>query len=127
MQNLLQSLSSFLNRFRKPVRSVNKYLIYSGANLKSGLSAQQIKDDIIARQIELGIPTGNINGNIPNLQEDMYFVIADVIIKHLIENAKIEVAIEPNIPIIGEGANAGGPVIINGRTINIAKGIGIIH
>ena len=127
MQVIFDTLSSFINRFKTPARSVNKYLIYNGANFKSGLSAREITDQIIARQSELGIPTGQINGETRNLQEEMYFVIADVIIKHFIENAKIEVAIEPNIPIIAEGANLGGPVIVQGRTIDVAKGIGIIQ
>jgi hypothetical protein len=57
----------------------------------------------------------------------MEVIRVEEIVNALLTKAKIEVAIPPGTQITATGGNAGGPIVVQGATIQISKGEGIVR
>lgn len=118
-------MSAFKLKFN-PQTPLPPPLIYAGANLRQGLSAQQIASRIISRQQEAGAPVGALPDGSDNVAEKMEKIRMEEIINAILTEVRVDVVIPPGIPITAVGGNAGGPIIVQGATTNFASGKGVI-
>jgi len=100
-------------------------LIMVGVPLRSGLSPTKIASNIIARKSEAGLPVGALPSGAVNPDEIMERVRIEEIVKALLEDMIISVAIPPGITLTAAGVSAAGPVSVFGSTITITKAYGV--
>ena len=89
---------------------------------KPGLSPTQIAARIIKRQSEAGLPVGALPSGQTAPAEIMERIRVEEMVKALMTEAVVSVAIQPGTAIQGTGGNAGGPVQIIGTILGIASG-----
>lgn len=95
---------------------------------KNGLSAREMAREVIIRQAEAGAPVGLLEDGQESVSEKMERIRMEVIVKHLLQNGKISVAIPPfSINVIGQGESAVGPVSVKATNIKPVYGNGIIQ
>ena len=119
----------FKNAFKVPetLKPIPKEQILAGVKFREGLSAIEIASRIIERKKEIGIDIAPLPSGAENIDLKMEVIRVEEIINALLTSAKIEVAIPPGTQITAGGANAGGPIIVQGTTVSISKGEGIIR
>jgi hypothetical protein len=127
IDDLIETISLAIAGDKIPTPPIPSPLILAGARTKSGLSAKEITRDVLIRCQEVGIPIGALPSGADPLWEKQMYLMVEVILEHLIKNAKITVVLDPGIPITAAGANAGGPVVVQGSTTTFATGYGIIQ
>lgn len=127
IKNILNSINKVFDSIKTPIEPLPPQLILTGGNLRSGLSAEEMASEIIARQTEAGAPFGNIFSESNNINEAMELIRCQVIVDYLITNGKIEIVIPAGVPVIAYGANAGGAISVAGTTTNTASGWGVIR
>ena len=111
-----------------PIEPLPPPLIMFGAKLRPGLSAQSIAAEIISKQSNAGRVVGDVFAYGPNVEEAMEVIRVKAIIEALLNEAKVEVVINPGISVstIGVG-NLGATVLSQGATTAIGIGAGIIR
>ena len=119
----------FKNLFKTPtpLQTISKEEIFLGSKFREGLSAIDIASRIIERKKEAGIGIGPLPSGAENIELQMEVIRVEEIINALLTKAKIEVAIPPGTKLTAVGGNAGGPIVVQGATIDIVKGEGIIR
>lgn len=120
-QEVITKLLELLKGQQIPSAPLPPPLILGGAS-KSGLSPSKIAAKIIARQEEAGIPVGALPDGQVSPDEIMERIRIEEIVNAIVEDLKLSVAIQPGVPIIATGANAGGPVVVQGTTILYGQG-----
>jgi hypothetical protein len=127
MSIITNAIASALNMPHAPITPIPPPLLLLGAVNKTGLSAREIAANIIAKQSNAGAPVGPSADGSPNISEAMEVIRVQEIINGFLLNARVEVVIPPGIPVTAIGANAGGPIIVQGATTLTATGVGIIR
>jgi len=131
--NLLGTIQTvagiFKNLFKPPIplQPISKEEILIGSKFRTGLSSIDIASKIVERKKEIGIGIGDLPSGTKNIDLQMEQIRVEEIINALLTKSKIEVAIPPGTTIQGQGANAGGPIVVLGTTLTISKGEGIIR
>jgi len=92
---------------------------------RSGLSAEIIAAAIVARFPEIGIPTGPLEENTPNVMENLIKIICEEFVDAIQNDMRIDVAVDQGIVLQATGANSGGPVTAIGASIAPHTGIGV--
>jgi hypothetical protein len=126
----IQSIAGlFKNSFKVPIplKSIPTEVILVGSSFREGLSAIDIASKIIERKKEIGINIEPLPSGAQNIDLQMEVIRIEEIINALLTKSKIEVAIPPGTLITATGGNAGGPIVVQGATISITKGVGIIR
>ena len=126
MNELLKTLTKLFNGIKTPARPIPAPIVLTGSQTRSGLSAQRITANAIARFGEAGAPTGAMPDGSPNVFEGVVKIIIEELVKEIQINGKVQIAIAPGIQVTSTGANAGGPVVTQGASIEIVGGTGII-
>ena len=129
------SLDSILAGFDKLLKlqtagsptSIPSPLIIVGAKTRSGLSPTAIASRIISRKNEAGLPIGVLPSGGVAPDEIMERIRVEEIIKAILEESIITVAIPPGTTISAAGASAAGPVTVVGSTIKLTTGYGVIQ
>lgn len=131
--NFTTTISTVTNIFKNlfkvptPLQPISKEEILIGTKFREGLSAIDIASKIIERKKEIGIDIGPLPSGAQNIELQMEIIRVEEIVNALLTKAKIEVAIPPGTQITATGGNAGGPIVVQGATITISKGEGIIR
>ena len=89
---------------------------------RPGMSPTEIAARIIKRQSEAGLPVGDLPSGKVSPAEIMERIRMEELIKSLVSESRIDVAIKPGTLITATGANAGGPVVVTGTVMGIASG-----
>lgn len=127
IEKIVSMVSSLVSAARKPIETVPAFLIMSGAITRPGLSPMVLTSNIMNRFAEAGCYSGPLKDGSPNRMEIMERIRAEEYIKALKFDSRVQVAIAPGaIQITGTGANAGGPVVVQGMNTNAVHGDGII-
>jgi hypothetical protein len=126
-KSVLNGLLKILNINVGGTPSVPTPLILIGGQRKSGLSAQKMASEIIARRAEAGLPVGNLPSGEANPDEIMERIRMEVLVKNLQQEAIIKVAIPPGSVVTAAGVSAAGPVTVAGSTTTINTGYGQIQ
>lgn len=127
MNSILKTLDSVLGKTKTPLAPLPPQLLFIGANTRSGLSAEEIASEIIAKQVEAGAPFGNVFSDSDNINEKMELIRCTTMIEYILNNAKIEVVVPAGIPVITYGANSAGVVVGQGTTTMIIPAYGVIR
>lgn len=127
INKIFDAISSAINASRTPPAEIPTALLFTSARMRPGLSPITTASKIITRQGEAGAPVGALPSGEPNINEMMEIIRVEEIFKALLEDARIDIAVEPGIPLEAQGANSAGPVIAIGLTTGIGKGNGIIR
>jgi hypothetical protein len=116
-----------INSYRTPPPTIPPLLLISGAKLRPGLSASLTAAKIISRQSEGGAPAGVLPSGAKNVSEAMEVIRIEEIFNALLNDARIDIAVNAGIPVQANGACAVGPVSVAGMTIGIGSGNGIVR
>ena len=131
--NLTTTITTITNIFKNmftpstPLTPISKSEILICSKFREGLSAIDIASKIIERKKEIGIDIGPLPSGAENIELQMEIIRVEEILNALLTKAKIEVAIPPGTSVTATGANAGGPIVVQGTTVSISKGEGIIR
>ncbi len=110
-----------------PLKQIPKGQILAGTKFRSGLSAIDIASRIIQRKKELGVPITPYPSGGANIDLIMETIRVEEIVKALLTEAKIETAGPPGTNVTASGGNVGGPIVVQGMTVDIVKTEGIIR
>lgn len=127
IQDILDALTGLFKLKNNPAPPVASPLILVGVPNKSGISAQRVASNIIKNKEKAGLPVGVLPDGTPSPDEIMERIRVEAIFEELLTNAKITVVIPPGTPVTAAGGNAGGPIVVQGATINITTGYGQIQ
>ena len=95
------------------------------AKIRPGLSAEILTSAITSRFEEIGIPTGPLGENTPNVMESFVKIFCEELVDALQNDMRIDVAVDQGIVLQASGGNAGGPVVAIGSTLAPGTGTGI--
>ena len=127
IDGVLDTLLAGFSIPEEPVAPLPPPLIILGGKLRPGISTISVVSNVIARQTEAGLPVGDVFADGPNTNELMVKIIVEEIVNTLLNECVVNVVIDPGIPVIVTGANAGGPVVSMGYTTLYGTGNGIIR
>ena len=127
LSNILSLLSAAFNIGVSAPATLPPPLILASGKVKGGLSARNIAARIISRRSEAGLPSGDIYPDSPNTDEIMERIRAEEMILALQTEAVVQTAIQPGQTVNGTGVgNLGGPIAVQGATMTIGTGTGVI-
>lgn len=128
IDSILESIKTTIEGVKTPASSIPPILLALGGQFRSGMSAKTIASNIIRRQSEAGAPYGPNSDGSANIAEAMEVIRVEEIIKALKFDAQVQIAIPAgSISIIAAGANAGGPVTVQGTNTAVINGYGVIQ
>lgn len=112
----------------EPVTPLPPPLILLGGKLRPGVSALSVTSNVISRQSEAGLPTGDVFADGPNSHELMIKIIVQEVLDTLLNDCVVNVVIDPGVSVVTTGVgNLGAPVISMGYTTTMGIGNGIIR
>lgn len=126
IDQIIATILAILNSGKTPALPIPAPLVLTGGFTRTGMSARDMAKEVILRQQEAGVPIGNLPSGAENISEKMERIRMEVIIKHLLENAKFTVALPAGIPITAVGASPLGPVVVQGTTVGLGIGTAVI-
>jgi hypothetical protein len=125
IEEIVKTILSILNSGKTPALPIPAPLVLAAVS-RSGISARDMAKEVILRQQEAGVPIGNLPSGEENVSEKMERIRMEVIIKHLLENAKFTVVLPAGIPVTAVGASPLGPVLVQGTTVGFGIGTAVI-
>jgi hypothetical protein len=123
-----EELSNFIlflfqeNRIKLPKLSLFEILL---SKFRTGLDSDSISSEVISKFEKIGIPTGALEGDRPNVMEEYTRVLTDEIVSAIQSDMRVDVAIDSGMTVIGVGGNAGGPVTTTGSNPSPHSGSGL--
>lgn len=126
---ILKILLSAFNIGQKPATTIPPFLLLAGAELKPGMSGRNLAGNIISRmESEAGIPMGDVFADGPNAIAESVLISSQEEVSHIQQNAKVSSIIKPgSLQVTAAGANAGGPVVVQGANISLTQTSGVIQ
>jgi hypothetical protein len=94
---------------------------------RAGMSALRAANKVLEKKRELGLPTGNLSDGSANLDDILWYTLIEAILSEISNESRISSAVSPGIQIVASGANAGGPVVVYGSTVDFGRGGTIIE
>lgn len=127
IKQICNSISHFFNKVRTPFPQIQRMLWVCSLVKRPGLSVIQSTANIVKDMNRLGIPTDPMPDGSDNLMVAYTFVIVKEIFRALKLDAVVQVGLQPgSISFTGYGANAGGPIVVNGTNIGASStGFGV--
>lgn len=126
--SILNTITDTIDSVKTPATSVPPFILALGGRFRSGISPSIVAAKIIQRQSEAGAPYGPSADGSANIAEAMERIRVEEIVKALKFDAQVQISIPPGgISITATGANAGGPVVVQGTNSTIVNGYGIIQ
>lgn len=126
IDDIVNIVLAVINSGKTPAIPIDPGTILAGGFIRPGLSARDMAKEVIFRQQEAGAPIGNLPSGEESITEKMERIRMEVIVKHILENAKISIVIPPGVPVAATGASPVGPVAVAGVTTGLGIGTGII-
>lgn len=119
ISSILNMILSVFNIGQTPAQTIPPFLMLAGAELKPGMSGRELAANVISRmESEAGIPMSDIFADGPNAMAAAALVQAQEQISHIQQKASIQTVIKPGaMQISAVGANAGGPIVVQGSNI----------
>ncbi len=128
----IESISNGIEKAFSSVRPALKFipplLLLCELKSRPGLSAIALTTAIIRRLPEAGIETGSNPDGSPNKINQFVRIMCEETIKEIKDNARVTTVIEPGSVITtGNGANAGGPVVVVSTNTVVSQALGLIE
>ena len=126
-EEIIQVLQAVISTNAASALPIPPPLILAGGNSRTGLSARAMAKEVIVRQQEAGAPIGNLPDGSESVTEKMERIRMEVIVRHLLENAKFTVVVNAGIPVTATGVCPVGSVADKGVTISYGTGTAIMQ
>lgn len=126
-EQIIQIVQAVIKTNQTVALPVPPPLILAGGFQRQGLSAREMAKEVILRQQEAGAPIGALPDGSESVTEKMERIRMEVIVRHLLENARLSIVIPAGIPVTTAGVCAVGPVSTQGATVSFGIGTGIIQ
>ena len=126
-EEVIQIINQVINDNKPAALPIPPPLILSGGFQRKGLSARDMAKEVIIRQQEAGIPIGALPSGAENVAEKMERIRMEVLVRYLLEEARITVVLPAGIPVTTTGVSAVGTVVSQGATVSFGVGTGVIQ
>jgi hypothetical protein len=119
IEQICKTISNFFNNVRPPFPQLSRLLLVCSMIRRPGLSVIQSVANITKDLNKLGIPTGSMPDGSANLTVAFTFANTNEIYRAMKNDASIQVGAQPgSMMVTAYGANAGGPIVVNGMNIS---------
>jgi len=123
-EDVADLLLTFINDTHDFNRNLTVYEILA-QKIRPGLNADVLANSIVSRFKEIGIPSGPLVNGAQNVMESFVVVLCEEIVDAIQNEMRVDIGVFPGGTVNANGANAGGPVVSIGTTINAQEGVGI--
>lgn len=128
IKDICESINKLFTSALKPFPQLPRLLLVCSMAKRPGLSAIRSTSNIVKDLNKLGIPTGPMPDGSANITVAFAFASTKEVYRGIKKDASIQVGIQPgSMMITGFGANAGGPVQINGLNTSASIGFGVAN
>ena len=128
IQNIGQAITTVLAKARAPIQSIPPILLLCEILERPGISAITLAASTITRLQSAGIPTGVNPCGMENMNNKFVKIFAEEFVKHVKTYAKVESVIGTgDMSFIGQGGNAGGPIVMPMYNTNNGQIDGLIE
>ena len=128
IEQICKTISNFFDNLRPPFPQLSKNLLVCSMIRRPGLSTIQSVSNIVKDLNRLGIPTGPMPDGSANLTVAFTFASTKEHHRAIKKDMSIQVGLQPGtLMFTGAGANAGGPVVIQGMNISPGQGFGMAN
>ena len=128
IEQICKSISNFFDNIRPPFPQLSRLLLVCSMIRRPGLSTIQSVSNIVKDLNRLGIPTGPMPDGSANLTVAFTFANTKEIYRGLKKDASIQVGFQPgSMMLTAAGANAGGPVVVQGMNITTGQAFGDLN
>lgn len=124
---IIQLVKAVIQDNKPPALPIPPPLILTGGFQRKGLSAREMAKEVIVRQQEAGAPIGALPDGSESITEKMERIRMEVIVRYLLEEARITTVIPAGIPVTTTGVCPVGAVATQGATISFGVGTSIIQ
>ena len=126
-EEIIQIIKAIISQNSAQALPMPAPLILAGGSGRSGMSARGMAKEVIIRQQEAGAPIGNLPDGSENISEKMERIRMEVIVRHILENAKFTVVVNAGIPVTATGVCPVGSVAVQGVTTSFGTGTAILQ
>jgi hypothetical protein len=126
--NMAEETSELLLTFINDASNINRSLtVYEilAEKIRPGLNSEILANSIISRFKEIGLPNGPLVNGAQNVMEALIIVLCEEFVDAIQNDMRVDIGIFPGGTVNANGANAAGPVVSIGTTINAQEGVGI--
>ena len=127
IKQICESITKLFTNALPPFPQLPRILLVCSMITRQGLSAIRSTSNIVKDLNKLGIPTGPMPDGSPNLTVAFAFASTKENFRALKKDASVQVGVQPgSMMITGFGANAGGPVNIQGVNTSPSIAVGAV-
>lgn len=127
IKQICESITKLFTNALPPFPQLPRILLVCSMIKRQGLSAIRSTSNIVKDLNKLGIPTGPMPDGSPNLTVAFAFASTKENFRALKKDASVQVGVQPgSMMITGFGANAGGPVSIQGVNTSPSIAVGAV-
>ena len=127
IKQICESITKLFTNALPPFPQLPRILLVCYMIKRQGLSAIRSTSNIVKDLNKLGIPTGPMPDGSPNLTVAFAFASTKENFRALKKDASVQVGVQPgSMMITGFGANAGGPVNIQGVNTSPSIAVGAV-
>ena len=127
IKQICESITKLFTNALPPFPQLPRILLVCSTIKRQGLSAIRSTSNIVKDLNKLGIPTGPMPDGSPNLTVAFAFASTKENFRALKKDASVQVGVQPgSMMITGFGANAGGPVNIQGVNTSPSIAVGAV-
>ena len=127
IKQICESITKLFTNALPPFPQLPRILLVCSMIKRQGLSAIRSTSNIVKDLNKLGIPTGPMPDGSPNLTAAFAFASTKENFRALKKDASVQVGVQPgSMMITGFGANAGGPVNIQGVNTSPSIAVGAV-
>ena len=127
IKQICESITKLFTNALPPFPQLPRILLVCSMIKRQGLSAIRSTSNIVKDLNKLGIPTGPMPYGSPNLTVAFAFASTKENFRALKKDASVQVGVQPgSMMITGFGANAGGPVNIQGVNTSPSIAVGAV-
>ena len=127
IKQICESITKLFTNALPPFPQLPRILLVCSMIKRQGLSAIRSTSNIVKDLNKLGIPTGPMTDWRPNLTVAFAFASTKENFRALKKDASVQVGVHPgSMMITGFGANAGGPVNIQGVNTSPSIAVGAV-
>jgi hypothetical protein len=128
VESIVTSIKNLFGAVRVPLVPIPAMMLGGGASGRPGISSMMVASNVIRRLPEVGAPVGPNTDGTANIYEGIVRLIVEEVVKAIKLDGKIEIAIPPDaIKSVGQGGNAGGPVVVVSKNVNPVQGVGVLR
>ena len=128
IDNICDTVSTIFTKFETPFPQLPRLLLVSSLIKRPGLSRMKSVTNIAKNLNKFGIPTDEMPDGTDNYTLIYTAAIIDEVFRAIKEDASVQVGTQPgSIRLTAFGANAGGPVKVDGINMSPGMSFGLVN